>query len=239
MIGVINQNSTQTLNGQLAIAQNATLQLSPGEPYPSEGTPTSSGTSTSYSYSSTSLSGGAIAGIVIGVLVILALAGLIFYLCGRNRSLASVIKYSRPPPGKASNIPQPGLDPLPMTSAYSPSFSMAKSHQSPTSISHPSWQSGGYPAGVVPPRAMSPDHTTSYFNNNPYQNTTNSPPTTYPNAPYDPPNAAEQRPGHVRLQSSPTEVPWSPNGFGLGGNRYEQIPQQNHEMDAEESMSTA
>jgi hypothetical protein len=36
MIGVINPNATQTLYAQLAFAGNATYQLAPGDPFPSE-----------------------------------------------------------------------------------------------------------------------------------------------------------------------------------------------------------
>jgi hypothetical protein len=105
MIGAINPNSTETLDAQLAWQKNATIQLSPGETPP----PESGASPTSTSPASASSSGvaagggggglpaGAIAGIVVGVVVLLAAVGLIFYLCGWNRNLARTIRYSRPP----------------------------------------------------------------------------------------------------------------------------------------------
>lgn len=80
MIGVINPNpkTNQTLKRQLEIAQNVTFQLAPGDPFPTEtasANPSSSG-------GDHHLSGGAIAGIVIGGAAVLVLAGGLIYLCG-------------------------------------------------------------------------------------------------------------------------------------------------------------
>lgn len=98
MIGVINPNNTQTLDVQLAYTENATLQLTPGDAFPSEtgsstkatSTPSSAAGSTSGGGgggSSNSLSAGAIAGIAIGAAAVLVLAGVMFYLCGRRGGL--------------------------------------------------------------------------------------------------------------------------------------------------------
>ncbi|KAK7729263.1 hypothetical protein SLS53_009293 [Cytospora paraplurivora] len=90
MIGVINPNETETLAVQLEYAKNATTQMTPGEAMPSE---TAKATSTSTSTPGSSadsddhnhhLSAGAIAGIAIGGAVVLLLAGVLIYLCGRR-----------------------------------------------------------------------------------------------------------------------------------------------------------
>ena len=115
MIGVINANATATLDDQRAYLANTTLQLSPGDPFPTEGPPpgvarpTQVPSSTSSSHppatstpttpasaagidstnSSNSLSGGAIAGIVIGAAAVLVLAGGLFYWCGQRSAAAA------------------------------------------------------------------------------------------------------------------------------------------------------
>ncbi len=93
------QNATETFETQELFVQNATLQLTPGDPFPSEtagttSSPTSSATSSSTATntaaavasgsSSSSLSGGQIAGIAIGAAAVLVLAGALIYLCGRH-----------------------------------------------------------------------------------------------------------------------------------------------------------
>ncbi|POS81066.1 hypothetical protein DHEL01_v200533 [Diaporthe helianthi] len=96
MIGVINPNDTETLEVQTAYTKNTTLQLVPGESFPSETaagspgvTPTSSSSSGSGSHphSSAPLSAGAIAGIAIGGAVVLLIAAALLYLCGRRGGL--------------------------------------------------------------------------------------------------------------------------------------------------------
>ncbi|CAK7210879.1 hypothetical protein SBRCBS47491_000927 [Sporothrix bragantina] len=93
MIGVINPNSTWTLENQEEYVANTTIQLTPGDPLPSEIAPTTVGgsgaTATGSSGSSSSgLSAGAIAGIVIGSLVgIITLIGLgVLLFCCQRRS---------------------------------------------------------------------------------------------------------------------------------------------------------
>ncbi|KAL2130101.1 hypothetical protein VTI74DRAFT_6902 [Chaetomium olivicolor] len=80
MIGVINPNATQTLDAQLEAAKNATYQLAPGEPFPTE-SPIPKPTPGSDNHG---LSKGAIAGIVIGAVAVLILGATLIYLCGRR-----------------------------------------------------------------------------------------------------------------------------------------------------------
>jgi hypothetical protein len=101
MIGVINPNSTETYDDQLAFAQNVTFQLGPGDPFPTESaiptptpggssspsspaSPAASSSSSSSSGGGSSLSAGAIAGIAIGSAAVLLLAAVLIYLCGRR-----------------------------------------------------------------------------------------------------------------------------------------------------------
>lgn len=89
MIGVINPNETETYDDQLKFAQNATFQMAPGDPWPSETPlpsprPSSSSSASSSSGGSSGLSSGAIAGIAIGGAAVLVLAAALIYLCGRR-----------------------------------------------------------------------------------------------------------------------------------------------------------
>jgi hypothetical protein len=111
------QNSTQTLDVQVAYAENSTLMFSPGEGYPSETTisTTSSTSSPRPSSGSTSLSSGAIAGIVIGGIAMMALIGVLCLICRRKKKRTS---YSRNapqgPPSYISQSPlQQHLEPYP------------------------------------------------------------------------------------------------------------------------------
>ncbi|GKT41941.1 putative GPI-anchored cupredoxin [Colletotrichum spaethianum] len=116
MIGVINesQNSTKTLDKQLEAALPLTTQILPGESFPVESDapkPTSgSGSSASSDGNGAvinnyhhSLSGGQIAGIVVGSLAFLLLGGGLIYLCGRRGGLdrayrrASNVYQAQPP----------------------------------------------------------------------------------------------------------------------------------------------
>lgn len=126
MVGVINPNATETFAIQHEFALNATVQIVPGEGFPSEGgsstSATASATSTSTPTSTASaskshkskLSSGAIAGIVVSGVVVIALAGALFYLCGRTRSLSQLLnlKHSsglvnhQSPPGQFSPASQ-------------------------------------------------------------------------------------------------------------------------------------
>ncbi|KFY09873.1 hypothetical protein V491_07933 [Pseudogymnoascus sp. VKM F-3775] len=118
MVGVINPNSTQTLDVQLAYAENSTLMFSPGEGYPSETTAPATSPSSS-SAPSHSLSSGAIAGIVIGGI---ALILLIVILCLKWRRKKKGTGYSQnapqQPPSYSSQPPLQHLEPFPIV--YSP-----------------------------------------------------------------------------------------------------------------------
>ncbi|KAK2062593.1 extracellular serine-rich protein [Colletotrichum caudatum] len=114
MIGVINENSNQTLAKQLEAALTLTTQIIPGEPFPIESdspNPTGSsgnanstnGNGLAINYHS-GLSGGQVAGVVIGSLVFLLLGGALVYMCGRQSALdrayrrASNRQEAPPPP---------------------------------------------------------------------------------------------------------------------------------------------
>ncbi|KAI0012690.1 hypothetical protein F4779DRAFT_17940 [Xylariaceae sp. FL0662B] len=102
MVGVINPNDTFTLDIQKDYVKNSTFQLSPGEAFPDEAPPSSttssapppSATSSTPSPSATSsapassghstLSGGGIAGIVIGGTAVVVAAIALVYFCGRK-----------------------------------------------------------------------------------------------------------------------------------------------------------
>ncbi|KAJ3951904.1 hypothetical protein N0V92_011674 [Colletotrichum tropicale] len=95
MIGVINENSSQTLDKQLEAALPLTTQILPGEPFPTE----SDASRNDHHH----LSGGAIAGIVIGCAAFLIFGGLLVYLCGRRGGLKRA--YRQPPQsGQAGEV---------------------------------------------------------------------------------------------------------------------------------------
>lgn len=99
MVGVINPLESQSIDKQIATAKKAAYQLAPGEALPVEGaSPTSSATpspSASAAAHKSTLSGGAIAGIVIGGLSILAIAMALFYFMGRSKTYKDMFKASR------------------------------------------------------------------------------------------------------------------------------------------------
>ncbi|KAH7393016.1 hypothetical protein BKA66DRAFT_318641 [Pyrenochaeta sp. MPI-SDFR-AT-0127] len=116
MVGAINPNGTQTLDAQIRAARSADFQVAPGEAVPKEATsslvngPTASASSTSAPPSgggSSSLSGGAIAGIVVGGVAFLAICGALFYFVGRSKSLKEVIK-RQDATVRTSTTPGPG-----------------------------------------------------------------------------------------------------------------------------------
>ncbi|GKT55277.1 extracellular serine-rich protein [Colletotrichum tofieldiae] len=130
MIGVVNesQNSTHTLAKQLEAALPLTTQILPGEPFPVESDaprPTNgSGGSNSSDNGAVinnyhhGLSGGQIAGIVIGSLAFLLLGGILVFFCGRHGGLdrtyrrASImnpapLQPSQPPVTEINYVTQP------------------------------------------------------------------------------------------------------------------------------------
>ncbi|KAJ5754160.1 uncharacterized protein N7511_008313 [Penicillium nucicola] len=94
MVGVINPSANQTFTSQYNAALKATLMLTPGEPYPAEGsgsttTNTNPSATESATHSSSSskhgLSAGAIAGIVVAGVAFLIILVALFFVLGRNR----------------------------------------------------------------------------------------------------------------------------------------------------------
>lgn len=143
MVGVINPNSTQSLEVQQAFAHNATIAFSPGENFPVEsksGAPSStSSTSTSTSTSSPTaasatitpstsaaasssshpaLSTGAIAGIAIGGAAVLLLGAALIYLCGRQRTMGELLRHNQHPPPPPSYVSGPGHMSMASSAAY-------------------------------------------------------------------------------------------------------------------------
>ncbi|RMZ73453.1 extracellular serine-rich [Pyrenophora seminiperda CCB06] len=97
MVGAINPNASTSVAHQHELALNSTYMLNPGEPFPAEsplpsnlptgsGTPGLSGSLPPHPHHK-SLSGGAIAGIVIGAISVIVLAALLFFFWGRAKSL--------------------------------------------------------------------------------------------------------------------------------------------------------
>lgn len=108
MVGVVNPTSDKTLEIQKAWAANSSLQLVPGDPWPSEvakptSTPTGASTPSETNGGSSGQSGGstdskqdsggsglgagAIAGIAIGGAAVLVIGAALIYLCGRRGGL--------------------------------------------------------------------------------------------------------------------------------------------------------
>lgn len=113
MVGVINPNEMVSLDKQKEAAIKAPFQLAPGEAYPAEGAtgsetasasgsqPTATNGATANTAHHSSLSGGAIAGIVIGGLAVLAIAAALFYFMGRSKTYKDMFKASRGSEGGA------------------------------------------------------------------------------------------------------------------------------------------
>jgi hypothetical protein len=100
MVGAINPNSTQTLQGQIQAANHADFQLVLGEAVPNEATSTlrngptgaPSNENSSGGGGGMHLSSGAIAGIVVGAVAFLVICAALFFFVGRSKSLKEVIK---------------------------------------------------------------------------------------------------------------------------------------------------
>lgn len=167
MIGVINPNSTQTFAAQEQAAKDSTFMVKPGDPIPKEGSASLSATGAAASATSSStsaptphgvhLSGGAIAGIVIGAVAFLVLAAALFFYVGRTKSLKEMMHrkdatVTRTEPSEAgwngSQHPgSPGFSPQPPFSPaqsdyYGPNGQLPPYGQHNATDSHPSgWMS--------------------------------------------------------------------------------------------------
>lgn len=120
MVGVINPNGTQTLDAQIRSAKSADYQLAPGDAVPKEATstlvnaPTSSPSATPPPATNTGgghghgLSGGAIAGIVVGAVAFLVLCAALFFFVGRSKSLKEVLDRQDATAARASTAPGVG-----------------------------------------------------------------------------------------------------------------------------------
>jgi hypothetical protein len=112
---VINPASGQSIDIQKSAAINAGFQLSPGQPWPGEGSipgsqtsPTSSLTSQSISTKSRRLSGGAVTGIVIGILLSIVLPAVLIYVWwfkGRKAAPKNPTDVSAPLKDEEETIP--------------------------------------------------------------------------------------------------------------------------------------
>ena len=85
------------------------------------------------SSSHSGLGGGAIAGIAIGAAVVIILAGALIYMCGRQKSLGEMLRYSQHPPNAGHNSYQAG--PTGMSEANYPNMQK---------VGHASVMSGQY-----------------------------------------------------------------------------------------------
>lgn len=143
---IVLQNETFTLAIQKEYQANSTFQLSPGEEFPDEASPSSTttsggvpaSTSTDSSASGsestrTSLSGGAIAGIAIGGTAVVIIIVALVYICGRKGGIEKGYRRSKVPStlppaqmvevGYSDNTPKspPMGSPYAMSSYRSPS----------------------------------------------------------------------------------------------------------------------
>jgi hypothetical protein len=91
MVGVINPNSTQTLDLQIAAAKVAKFELAPGMKMPDGGAPTSSAAPTHSNTGVHKLSTGAVVGISLGVAAFLALCAALFFFIGRSKTLKEAV----------------------------------------------------------------------------------------------------------------------------------------------------
>ena len=112
------QNSTETLDTQIAYAENSTLAISPGQGFPVESLPTTSAipsppstpastptgkatpTAPAAASSQPPLSAGAIVGIAMGGAAVLLFGSALIYFCGRQRTVKEIMQtqVARGPP---------------------------------------------------------------------------------------------------------------------------------------------
>jgi hypothetical protein len=130
MVGVINPANGTSIDRQKQAAISAPFQLLPGEAWPAEGVNIGSETVPASALPSTSpaaelkhhLSGGAIAGIVIAVTILVGIAGALFYFFGRLRSQKEVTKYAtvESNSNETPRIIGPVVDTIPQSSTPNP-----------------------------------------------------------------------------------------------------------------------
>ncbi|KAI1375794.1 hypothetical protein F4677DRAFT_445954 [Hypoxylon crocopeplum] len=149
MVGVINPNETFTLDIQKEFVANSTFQLSPGEEFPDEASPTPGNES-----QRTSLSGGAIAGIAIGGAAAVAIVIALVYLCGRKGGIEKGYRRSKitnagPPQMAHANYTYNGAKSPPMSPPYA--MSHTDPYRSSMGSRHTSYM--GHPSPGFPPYA--------------------------------------------------------------------------------------
>ncbi|KAF2137400.1 uncharacterized protein K452DRAFT_312405 [Aplosporella prunicola CBS 121167] len=124
MVGVINPGTNQTIDKQISAAKHSAYQLAPGEDWPAEGSSSSSSdddSSSSKHKNSIHLSGGVIAGIVVGIVVFLGLCAALAFFIGRSRAYGKIFKNGSSGAGSqpamseagyptASHVPGPGAE---------------------------------------------------------------------------------------------------------------------------------
>lgn len=188
MIGVVNPNATETLDLQEQYAFNATTQLAPGDPFPSEtlgptNTPSATGAAAGGTDNNNhGLGAGAIGGI--GVAAGLILVGALVLLCGRRGGLDMAYRRGtqtvpRPMVNEANDNPHNPKSrgretystvhcsiPLVIDPYWATSPHTHNSSPSPVTPSHPAYSAysptGGYPNVQSPPMAGTADGTQDY-----------------------------------------------------------------------------
>lgn len=152
---------------------------------------------------------------MIGAVVFIALAAAAFYLCGRNRSLSDVLRYSHPPPPRPNTIPPiPFTDPL-AADPYSPGFSRKPGRSPSPDVNTHNWRQHQMSPEMTERRSLVPS---------PYNQG-------YPNR-----NDGMDNPTNVQnyRQPSPGEAPWSPGGFATH-TQYASVPRK-HELDTDANI---
>jgi hypothetical protein len=129
MVGVINPANGTSIDIQKQAAISAPFQLVPGEAWPAEGTtigsetvPASASPSMSPAKVKHHLSGGAIAGIAIALIIFVGTAAALFYFIGRWRARKEVTRYINVE-SRSNAIPRtisPPINTVPQRSAPSP-----------------------------------------------------------------------------------------------------------------------
>jgi hypothetical protein len=86
MVGAINPNSTQTLDAQIRAARAADFSLAPGDPIPREALSTLAAPSGAGDYHTLKLPEGAVAGVVVGGAIFLAICAWMLFCLLRKRA---------------------------------------------------------------------------------------------------------------------------------------------------------